>query len=266
MRRALSSDHLRVEHHVAGSLVFNDAGNCRHWIARSAIRVWVRYQKEVERISYDQSIVRAAGLPIVRGDGEVRIDLKSLDNTCVDDPCIVLTGIFLENSKPSDSILTKVRELLRPQDGDEAFVNEVVGRFDSDATIVGVHVRHGDYRTWRDGCFYHPFEEYIRSMETMRNSIPGELVFLIVSDEEQDMSLCPGSLNAFRIRGSEMRDLLLLSRCKYIIATHSSFANWASFYGQVPILTMRDAMSSDSIDPAALKVVNFPRLTGDYLV
>ena len=266
MRQTLSSDHLREQHHFANSLVFNDAGRCRHWIARSAIRVCVRYQKEVERFSQRQIGILASGLPIMRGDGNVRIDLRSLNSSHANASCIVLTGIFLEHPKPSEVILAKIRELLRPQDQDEDFVDAVIEQFNPNVTIIGVHVRHGDYRTWNDGCFYHSFEQYVQSMEIMRNSIQGETVFLIVSDEEQDMSLCPSSLNAHRIRGSEMQDLLLLSRCDYIIATHSSFANWASFYGQVPILTMRDASASDSIDPTTLKVVDFPRLTGDYLV
>ncbi|KAA1260986.1 Glycosyl transferase family 11 [Rubripirellula obstinata] len=266
MRRALSGDHLRSEHHLANALVFNDRKSCRHWINRLSIRIWVRYQKEVERISHRQSPARVAGLSILRGDGDVRIDLTTLSESHPDDTCVALTGIFLETTKPSDVILNQIRELLRPQDRDEAFVKGIIEAFAPHTTIVGVHVRHGDYRTWKDGIFYHPFEEYVQSMERMLDALPGETIFLIVSDEEQDMSLCPSSLNAHRIRGSEMQDLLLLSHCDYIIATHSSFANWASFFGRVPILTMRDAMKSNAIDPKSLNMVEFPRLTGDYLV
>ncbi|MGB7325299.1 MAG: alpha-1,2-fucosyltransferase [Rubripirellula sp.] len=266
MRQALSGDHLNPQHHLAGSLIFNDRGKCRQRIAKLIVAVWGRYRKEVERVSYREPAIRFAGLPILRGDGETRIDLKSLQKTHPNDRCIVLTGIFLETDKPNPATLADLRETLKPNAKDLDFALDVLSEIESGTTIVGVHVRHGDYRTWRDGCFYHPFESYVQAMQKMQQSLDGKTVFLVVSDEEQDMSLCPSSLDVRRIRGSETQDLVLLSKCDYIIATHSSFANWASFYAEVPILTMRDAMKPDPVDLTALKVVDFPRLQGDYLV
>lgn len=124
------------------------------------------------------------------------------------------------------------------------FGNEVKTRVDlalaairsENDLLVGVHIRRGDYISWRNGDYYFDDSTYYKAAISAIN-ILGEsehVRFVICSDEQIDINhfdtrfelsnaTCPAD------------DLEILSRCDYIIATHSTFSGWASFVGKVPM-------------------------------
>ncbi len=109
------------------------------------------------------------------------------------------------------------------------------------AVIVGVHIRRGDYKEWLDGIYYYSDEAYSRAMKDLEKHLleRGEKVkFLICSNERIDLHNF-SELDCFVIpESSSEKDLYALSKSDYIIGPPSSFSQWASFYGEVPVCYM----------------------------
>lgn len=108
--------------------------------------------------------------------------------------------------------------------------------------IVGVHIRRGDYKEWLNGIYYYTDEEYYHHMCTVQKQLNTKVKFLICSNEVIDLNNYK-DLDCFTIpHSSGATDLYALSQCDYIIGPPSSYSQWASFYGEVPVCYI---MSSD---------------------
>jgi glycosyl transferase family 11 len=110
--------------------------------------------------------------------------------------------------------------------------------------IVGVHVRRGDYKEYKNGIYYFDdvfYKEKIIEMDRQLKEAGRNPLFIICSNEKNNIennfgaSLMVSSFNA-------MEDLVLLSNCNYIFGPPSSFSMWASFYGNVPAIWLSDEM------------------------
>lgn len=103
--------------------------------------------------------------------------------------------------------------------------------------IIGLHIRRGDYSTWRDGEFYFSFEEYAKWMKQLIEVFycDGKTVcFYIASNEKlpNDFS----SYEIYQIQNATVADdLYALQLCDIIIGPTSTFSRWASFMGDVPL-------------------------------
>ncbi len=107
-----------------------------------------------------------------------------------------------------------------------------------DCCLVGVHIRRGDYMTWLDGMYYYTDQQYLQIMQNIEFQLieKGRRVkFLICSNEQIDTdNFRP--LDCFKILNSSgAKDLFALSQCDYILGPPSSYSQWASFVGQVPV-------------------------------
>ena len=102
--------------------------------------------------------------------------------------------------------------------------------------IIGVHIRKGDYANWKGGKYDFPVGDYISIMKKILDLFPDhKLSFLICSNERLDAEL----FNEFNItisNKSAIEDLYSLSMCDLIFGPPSTFTQWASFYGEKPLL------------------------------
>jgi len=106
--------------------------------------------------------------------------------------------------------------------------------------VIGVHVRHGDYRKWKGGQYFHPVERYAAWMSGLTAQFPGRKVaFLVCSDERRHADEFPG-LTVGLGTTSPVSDVFALARCDYILGPKSTFSQWASFYGEKPLLHILD--------------------------
>lgn len=100
--------------------------------------------------------------------------------------------------------------------------------------LIGTHLRFGDYLAFKRDMAYE-LQEYYAVMRKFDAMFPGRKVtFLLCSDRPQD----PGSFSSVRAErstGHYVEDLYCLSRCDLVIGPPSTFSQWASFYGQVPL-------------------------------
>ncbi len=106
--------------------------------------------------------------------------------------------------------------------------------------LVGVHIRHGDFREWFDGQFFHPVERFVTVMKHVASLLTNRKVgFLVCSDETHDPAAF-GQLDVHFGSGHLVEDLYSLARCDYLVGTHvSSFSAWASFFGQTPLWNLQ---------------------------
>jgi len=66
---------------------------------------------------------------------------------------------------------------------------------------------------------------------------PKKVGFFIASDEEQDLSIFEKH-NFFFRSGHPLENLYSLSKCDYLLSVPSSFAGWAHFIGETPLLNL----------------------------
>jgi hypothetical protein len=109
--------------------------------------------------------------------------------------------------------------------------------------VVGVHIRQGDYRTFREGVYFYPVTRYAAWMRELAEQFPGRRVaFFVCSDEPREAAEFSG-LTIIPGAGSAVADLDALSRCDYILAPVGTFSMWASFYGNKPLFLIRDGQA-----------------------
>jgi hypothetical protein len=108
-------------------------------------------------------------------------------------------------------------------------------------TVVGVHIRRGDYKEWLNGVYYYTDDEYIcilKNIEEQLKTDGKKVRFLLCSNEKINLGNYK-HLDCFVIPGaSGSQDLYALSKCNYIIGPPSSYSQWASFMGKTPVKFM----------------------------
>ena len=104
--------------------------------------------------------------------------------------------------------------------------------------IVGVHIRHGDYKTFYNGRYYYTLEEFHQFMLRIQALYNDRRVaFFISSNEPFDVSIFEGCrCHRFGKEPSgDILDLYTLSLCDRILGPWSTYSRWASFIGEVPL-------------------------------
>ena len=147
----------------------------------------------------------------------------------------------------------KIRAYFRPVEQHDNPGREAVDRLRRSADVViGVHIRHGDYRRARGSKYFYPAERYAAWMHDLAAQFPNRKVaFLVCSDEPRNAGEFPG-LSVGLGTESAVSDLYALARCDYILGPPSTFTEWASFYGEKPLLHLGG--SNDSVPVEKFRV------------
>jgi hypothetical protein len=134
----------------------------------------------------------------------------------------------------------------------QGFVNEQRDKYDF---LIGVMIRYGDYRTWGNGRYFFTIEQYAAWMNRAAELFAdkGRIGFIIASDEPQRLADFPGLNVHFTtgIAGAEghfIESIVELSLCDVMVTTLSTFAMWAAFLGEVPILPLYNSSQEISMD------------------
>jgi Glycosyl transferase family 11 len=104
------------------------------------------------------------------------------------------------------------------------------------AHIVGVHIRQGDYLTWKGGKYFvnqkrvrEILDEYLAHTAVAKEST----CFVIASDGPVELAHF-GGLHTAVSRGAAVQDLFLLAQTDVVIGSDSSFGDFSAFYGNIP--------------------------------
>ena len=105
--------------------------------------------------------------------------------------------------------------------------------------VIGVHIRQGDYRDWKNGVHYFETEQYAHWMsEASQLNASRKSVFLVCASDPLDDS-CFRGLGVVMGPGSVIGDLHALSLCDRIMGPPSTFSTWASFHGRKPLCMLQ---------------------------
>jgi hypothetical protein len=134
-----------------------------------------------------------------------------------------------------------IKAYFRPTEENDLASRQAVDRLrERSDVVIGVHMRKGDYAIWKDGKYLFETSTYAGWMRSLKEQFPGRKVsFLICSNESHQELEFPGLLVGFG-PGSPVGDLYALAKCDYVFGPVSTFSQWASFYGNVPMLHLFD--------------------------
>lgn len=188
--------------------------------------------------SIDGGLLPKMFYAIVRAlDRVVHLVLKPGEAIPLREPMGVLFNPRWREVRYDAAYVGKHRDVITRLFAPSAEVLEAVRRKVSGGGVtVGVHVRRGDYASFKGGKYYYGWDVYNRLMVEAESVLGrgGKVRFLVCSDEAVDESLFAGH-EVFFMKGGAMEDLYGLAHCQYIIGPPSTFSQWASFWGRVPL-------------------------------
>ena len=136
----------------------------------------------------------------------------------------------------------------------ETFITDIRKTAD---IIIGVHVRHGDYKTFYNGRFYYTLEEFHQFMiQLQKLYVDKRVVFFICSNESFPVDIF-SDCKCYRFGkepSGDILDLYTLSLCDRIIGPWSTYSRWASFIGEVPLYCFKS--KGDSIKDSSFSIVS----------
>lgn len=147
--------------------------------------------------------------------------------------------------KPDVSLKTdEIQKLFLPKLDFRDKVDDIIAvKKESFDIIIGVHIRRGDYKKYRNGRYYYSDPKFVDFLSQLTKEFDQnlKLAFLICSNEKINLEAYSDYFT-FQIPDTNlMEDLYALSKCDYIFGPLSSFSMWASFYGQKPLLFIKSS-------------------------
>jgi len=104
--------------------------------------------------------------------------------------------------------------------------------------VVGVLIRHGDYRHFMGGKYFFPTSTYIRWIREAKDVFQNHKVgFFITGNDDISPEGIEDIPHLFRSH-SDPQTRFMLAECDYIIAPVSSYAGWAAYLGKAPIFNL----------------------------
>ncbi len=253
-----------------GCFVYNDPDTLP-LSSRIRIACWVVRSCEYLPDELPQSIshlAKCVSAYIDRGV-RVRIDRDQLASAIDSSPSqfVLVFALFFDAHPVDPHLVEKCRQLVSPsQTLDQRCIKIISDSSLEQApspTLVGVHIRQGDYRTWQGGRYYISPQEFAIAMRRIAAHLGPNTRFLVFSDEILDEAVFEG-LDAITLRGSAEEDLFCLSRCSLIVSTFSTYAYFASFFASVPIADLSKVERGESFDPAKnTDLIQWPYLGTD---
>ena len=142
-----------------------------------------------------------------------------------------------------------IREYFRPHENLRANIEKRISKAKEDSDLlIGIHIRQGDYKTYRGGEYFFESDEYSKVMKSLKVLFQNKkIAFLICSDTSQNQELFAG-MDCYYGSGNLLEDLYSLAKCDYLLGAPSSFSRWASFYGKVPLCTLKDPNELPSLE------------------
>ncbi|MDE2173475.1 MAG: hypothetical protein KGJ31_02680 [Patescibacteria group bacterium] len=108
--------------------------------------------------------------------------------------------------------------------------------------VIGVHIRQGDYRTWKGGKYFVP-QKRVREVIDDYTAFAGidakDTCFVIASDGPIDAAHFAGLYTAISKAGA-IEDLFLLAQTDAVIGSDSSFGDFSAYYGNIPHIVLEN--------------------------
>lgn len=230
---------------------------CRYPLNKSFLKA----NKRVRRLLYKtiyystrllvRSKIRGSFLRTVSLDWEERCYLDSPEflGWAKQTRFIFAQGWLFKAPSQLEKHADRIREFFKPLETIQQRIALLISKAKRQCDIlIGVHIRQGDYKTFKGGKYLYETEEYLEAMRKVERLFPdSELAFLVCSNVKQDEKLFSNLECTFGL-DSPIEDMYSLAQCDYIIGPSSTFTMWASFYGKVPLYIIEDSKAEISLD------------------
>lgn len=156
---------------------------------------------------------------------------------------------FIDAWKHSDdvSFINKNKEIIKLLfTPNQTVLNKIlksIGFFNG--YTIGIHIRRGDYKEFLCGRYYYSIDKWAKYIDFLNSQFDDKQVRFLICSNEQDIGnkiaeLLP-YINIITIADTDgLTDLYALSICDYILGVPSSYSQWASFVGDVPLYLITD--------------------------
>jgi len=219
------------------------------------VRFWRRCTSKVIRNTVKESLVRRWPL-----NGRYRVNRSADTRTVLDDPAFVESTqgcrvIALEGWHViAPSLVEKHYAAVRDFDAVdpgiqqrvEAYLRPLRERCD---TLIGVHIRRGDYIMHRGGQYYFEDDVYDRACDVVARRAGQQRVGFVFCSQGPVAEPLLADRDAVTGPGSAIEDMLALSGCDTIVGPPSTFSVWAAFIGNAELLVMSSAQEDPSPRP-----------------
>ncbi|SBW10941.1 conserved hypothetical protein [uncultured delta proteobacterium] len=117
------------------------------------------------------------------------------------------------------------------------------------ATLVGVHVRRGDYKGWQNGRYYFSDDVYAKYMRSLREILHAKCgsgcKFVVFSNEATDIKEAGDIIKS---SNDWYIDHHVMGKCDFLIGPPSTFTLWASYVGKTKYCHIQGASGEVSLD------------------
>ena len=163
-----------------------------------------------------------------------------------------------ERHAPSyiDKHYEAIKTIFKPNHQVQSLVDEAFSKVNR-SVIIGVHIRRGDYKTYKNGIYYYDDEVYARVMNELEGffTSQGKTVTFFLCSNEPIGDKLSRNYNVIDLGTNDfIADLYALSCTDYLIGPPSTFSQWASFTGKVPLKFIENKF--DKIEIADFSVVS----------
>lgn len=153
-------------------------------------------------------------------------------------------GWLFRNPVGIEKYRADIMNTFKPIEKIENKINEIFKEFSKYQKVIGLHIRQGDYKTFKKGKYFieqkriaEICKEYLSNNNLNKNST----IFVITSDGNISTSLF-NDLNIYISKEDAVTDLFLLSKTSTIIGSDSSFGHFASWYGNIPHIVIKNEL------------------------
>ncbi|WP_289108562.1 alpha-1,2-fucosyltransferase [uncultured Dubosiella sp.] len=136
----------------------------------------------------------------------------------------------------------------------EKIMKEKLYEVKKGSILIGVHIRRGDYRNWRNGEYFFDDEIYKWYIDQLVKCFPNKnLTVFIFSNEVVNKSFfLDNNYDLIIPNGTAEEDFHLMTKMDYIIGPPSTFSGVASFLKNIPRYIIKER--NKSIDLAKMKI------------
>jgi hypothetical protein len=180
---------------------------------------------------------------------EVRLDDPKFLELANRTSLLFLQGWLFRDHSHFSKHAAAIRAYFEPVEPYRRNVDELIERARAGCDVlVGVHIRHGDYRKFLDGKYFYEIDEYVRVMEKVERMHAGKKVgFLICSNAVQ--SEADFARFNFTFGNNHLvEDMYSFAKCDLVLGPPSTYTTWAAFYGEVPLYMIEDINAEPRFD------------------
>jgi len=172
-----------------------------------------------------------------KGNAEAMATLESKRNVVVEGWEVRFYDLFLKYR----------REITEMFDFRPAIKNKISNYISKtakeDSLRLGVHIRRGDYKTWKGGKYFYDDDTYINYICQFAKLHEEKTICIYIcgNDTALDKQNYESRLQGMAVHfpnGNPAEDLCLLSECDYIIGAPSTFSLVAAMYRDIPLCWM----------------------------